>query len=186
MLLRIQELRRRKIPFDTTFRLGSVDLTGTKYQMDTPLRVAGLAQLIEGTEEIRVSARITGALAGECDRCLDWVRFDYDREFELFYRPAPKSEVASEIEIDDGETEIGFYDGDGLQLDHVVGEQLLLWLPMQCICSEQCKGICPVCGANRNKVSCDCHQKPVDERWTALRGFRASARPEEPGTEPRP
>ena len=175
MLLRVQELRRRKLPFDTTFRPGSVDLTGTKYQLAAPLRVAGIAELIGAADEIKVAARITGTLVGECDRCLDRVQFDYDQDFELSYRPALTGGAVSEVEVDDSEIEIGFYDGEGLQLGDVVGEQLLLWLPMQCVCDEGCKGICPSCGANRNKTSCDCHQKPADERWAALRNFRAPA-----------
>jgi len=176
VLLRVQELRRRKVPFDIAFRPGSIDLTGTNYQLDSELRVVGTAQLVEETDEIKVSARIAGLVVGECDRCLDRVRFNCDREFDLSYLAAQVGSVASEIEIEDSETEIGYYDGDGLELADVVGEQLLLWLPMQCICSPQCKGICPVCGANRNKTSCDCHQRPVDERWAALRDYRASVR----------
>jgi len=41
-------------------------------------------------------------------------------------------------------------------------------LPMQRVCREDCKGICPFCGANRNEVACECHIKPADDRWRAL------------------
>ncbi len=176
MLLRLHELLRRKLPFDKAFRPGSIDLTETKYRLDAPIRVTGFAELSGGIDEIRVCGRIQGVVAGECDRCLEPVRFELDREFELLYREAPSSGMAPEIEIEDADTEIGYYEGDGLQLADVVAEQLLLWLPMQCVCSEQCKGICLVCGANRNTTNCDCHQKPADERWAALRDFRGSVR----------
>jgi uncharacterized protein len=176
VLIRVQELRRRKLPFDTTLRPGAIDLTETKYRLDAPLRVLGFAELIGGTDEIRVNGRIKGAVAGECDRCLDPVRFEYDEAFELNYREAPKGGTESEVEIDDEEAEIGYYEGEGVRLEDVAGEQLLLWLPMQCVCSEECKGICPVCGANRNKTSCDCHEKPVDERWAALRDIHVTTR----------
>lgn len=176
MLISVQELRRRKLPLNANLRPDSIDLTDTTYHLDSALRVAGSAELTGGTGEIRVSGRITGTVMGECDRCLEPVRFPLSREFQLSYREAPSSPAAPEVEIDDAETDVGFYAGDGLRLEDVVAEQLLLWLPMHCVCSEQCKGICPVCGANRNDVSCDCHQKPVDERWSALRDFRASVR----------
>jgi len=50
----------------------------------------------------------------------------------------------------------------------VIKEQILLELPMQRVCREDCKGICPFCGANRNEVGCECHIKPADDRWRAL------------------
>jgi len=50
------------------------------------------------------------------------------------------------VEVGGAETEVGFYDGDGLELSEVLREQILLSLPMQRVCGEGCKGICPVCG----------------------------------------
>jgi len=176
VLLRVQELRHRKLPFDATFQADSIDLTETKYQPANEVRVAGMAELDSRTDEIRLSGHITSTLAGDCDRCLERVTLEFDRDFDLLYMATAAGSTEPEIELDDGETEIGYYEGDGLQLASVVTEQMLLWLPMQCICGEQCKGICPVCGANRNKISCDCHEKPIDERWAALRSFRDSAR----------
>ena len=56
-----------------------------------------------------------------------------------------------------------------MELDEVLREFVLLALPMQKLCSEGCKGICPVCGQNRNQQSCDCQTAPVDDRWAALK-----------------
>jgi uncharacterized protein len=91
--------------------------------------------------------------------------------FDLYYRPA--SDVIreeEEVEIDAGEAEIGFYEGGGLELEDILREQVLLALPMQRVCSESCKGICPVCGKNRNETACDC-KREVDDRWGALRNL---------------
>ena len=73
--------------------------------------------------------------------------------------------------IDEGEAEMGFYEVPGLLLEDILREQLLLQLPMQHICSETCKGICPVCGLNRNEAACTCaalQSNGSDERWKAL------------------
>ena len=75
------------------------------------------------------------------------------------------------MEIDEGEAEIGFYDGGGLELEDILREQVLLALPMQRVCSETCKGICPVCGKNRNETTCDCKTVGTDDRWGALRNL---------------
>ena len=60
----------------------------------------------------------------------------------------------------------------GLDLEEVLREQVLLALPMQRVCDAACKGICPVCGRNRNEVDCGCSVAAVDDRWKALRNFQ--------------
>jgi uncharacterized protein len=74
-----------------------------------------------------------------------------------------------EKEIDAGEAEMGFYDGQGLELNEVLREFVLLSLPMQRVCSEDCKGICPECGQNRNQIECHCQAESVDDRWAVLK-----------------
>jgi uncharacterized protein len=66
---------------------------------------------------------------------------------------------------------MGFYEGAGLELEELLREQVLLMLPMQRVCSSDCKGICPVCGRDRNEAGCDCREKTVDDRWGALRNI---------------
>jgi uncharacterized protein len=89
--------------------------------------------------------------------------------FDLFYQSSSDLSGADEVEIDSGETEIGFYVGGGLELEDVLREQVVLALPMQRVCSETCKGFCPVCGKNRNETACDCKSEASDDRWGALR-----------------
>ena len=73
------------------------------------------------------------------------------------------------MEIDEGETEIAFYEGGGVELKDILREFVLLAMPMQRVCREDCRGICPVCGQNRNLASCECEAKPEDDRWAALK-----------------
>jgi uncharacterized protein len=110
-------------------------------------------------------------MEAECDRCLSQVSFPIDAPFDLFYQPMAVIAVEAEVAIDAGEAEIGFYEGDGLELEDILREQVLLMLPMQRTCRTDCKGICPVCGGNRNEDSCDCRTHPGDDRWAALRNL---------------
>jgi len=66
---------------------------------------------------------------------------------------------------------VGFYDGPGLELNDILQEQVLLALPLQRVCREDCQGICPICGQNRNETECDCRTQIRDERWSALRNL---------------
>ncbi len=54
-------------------------------------------------------------------------------------------------------------------LEDILVELIQLQLPMQRVCGENCEGICPMCGANRNETSCRCTEVPADDRWSALR-----------------
>jgi uncharacterized protein len=108
-------------------------------------------------------------MAAECDRCLGRARFPLDGGFDLFYRPVSFIAREEEVQIGADEVEIGFYEGGGLELEDILREQVLLALPMQRTCSEDCKGICPVCGRNRNETTCDCRIESSDDRWGALR-----------------
>jgi uncharacterized protein len=58
-----------------------------------------------------------------------------------------------------------------MELEDILREQILLLLPMQKVCREACKGICPICGRNRNETDCQCKVETVDDRWQALRNI---------------
>ncbi|MCL5746530.1 MAG: DUF177 domain-containing protein [Acidobacteria bacterium] len=78
-------------------------------------------------------------------------------------------ERAEEVEIGEREADVGFYAGDGLELKEILRERVLLALPMQRVCREDCKGICPSCGKNRKEGDCGCQPKLADSRWAALK-----------------
>jgi uncharacterized protein len=121
-------------------------------------------------DEIRIRGHLKVKMRAECDRCLEPAEFPLDADFDLFYRPAVQAErEEEEVEIDAGETEIAFYEGDGIELRDVLREFVVLAMPMQKICRPDCLGICPVCGQNRNLAACQCEVKPVDDRWAALK-----------------
>jgi len=172
MFLSVKEMELRKVRFDEAFSPGQIDFTGEDLKQASPLRVAGSAELLQNTDgEVRIQGRYTVEMTAECDRCLGFARFPLEAGFDLFYRPMSLIAREEEVEIDEGETEIGFYEGGDLELEDLLREQVLLALPMQRVCSEACKGICPVCGKNRNETACDCRVATADDRWGALRNL---------------
>jgi uncharacterized protein len=176
MLLSVKEMEVRKVRFEETFQPGQIDFSveneGDLEQV-SPLEAKGSAELLAHSDgEVRVEGRYTVVMAAECDRCLGRARFTLDSGFDLFYRPMSFIARDEEIEIDEGEAEIGFYENGGIELEDILREQVLLALPMQRVCSEMCKGICPVCGKNRNESECQCRTDASDDRWGALRNLR--------------
>jgi uncharacterized protein len=171
LFVSVQELELRKLVFDVDFPPGEIDLGGLR-QVGA-LHAEGQAELLSNTlGEIRIRGKIHVEIEADCDRCLELIHRPIDSDFDLYYRPTPDSSLPHELAIDEGEAEIGFYDVGGIELAEVMREYVLLALPMQQVCDEACKGICPQCGLNRNTGRCQCEPKMVDERWTALRNLK--------------
>ena len=171
MLLSIKEMEVRKLPFAETWQPGEIDFSDAGAHQIGPLKAQGEAELLaDAGDEVRVKGHVEAILETECDRCLGRARFPIDASFDLFYEPIEVlAEAADEVALDEGEAEIGFYQLPGLVLEDILREQVLLQLPMQRVCSESCKGICPLCGANRNETECHCEAHPGDDRWSALK-----------------
>jgi uncharacterized protein len=71
------------------------------------------------------------------------------------------------------EAEVGYYQGEGLQLEDALREQVLLSLPLKVVCREECKGLCPHCRGNLNQRQCSCERTVEDPRWAALKEVRS-------------
>ena len=174
MFFSVSDLEQRQANFDVAFSPGEIEFFDTKLRQATPLKAEGSVELLGNTlGEIRVRGHLGVVMETDCDRCLEPARLPIESDFDLFYRPEPGTgKPKDEVEIDDGESQIAFYEGDGLDLRDILQEQIVLSLPMQRTCSEGCKGICPVCGQNRNLVACGCAVKPGDDRWAALKNLK--------------
>ncbi len=167
MFLALRELELRKVHFDVEIEPGKIEFADELKQA-TPILSKGMAELLSNTlGEIRIQGSLRVTMEAPCDRCLETASFPVDSRFDLFYRPDAPEDAPPEKHVAPGEIEIGFYEGDGLELEDVLVEQIVLTLPMQKVCKAGCKGICPVCGQNRNLASCTCEVKPVDNRWAA-------------------
>lgn len=178
MFLSIQELEVRKVSFDVDFPPGEIDFGDPQLRQAGNLHAEGQAELLNNTlGEVRVKGQASVDMELQCDRCLEPVKYPLTGPFDLFYRPAPKGALPHEVAIDEGESEIGFYEGNGLQLSDILREHVLLSMPMHAVCREDCAGICPQCGQNRNAGTCECSEQHADDRWAALRDLRGDLRP---------
>ena len=173
MFLSVKEMEARKVRFDETFQPGRIDFSAEDLEQASPLRAEGSAELLRHTDgELRIQGKYAVEMTAQCDRCLGGARFPLEASFDLFYRPVSELAREEEVEIDEGEVEIGFYERGGIELEDILREQVLLALPLQRVCSEVCKGICPACGKNRNETACECRDAGGDDRWGALRDMR--------------
>lgn len=168
VLFTVEELRRHTIKVSKTYAPGVLDYRGAEFRQSSPLRVDAVAEL-SGASEIRVGGHLGTRLETSCDRCVGPVDLLVEQDFDLFYRPLETVARNAEVEIPEDESEIGFYSGEGVELEEVVREQVLLAVPMKIICRHDCRGLCPVCGANRNVKPCHCSAPRDDSPFASLR-----------------
>lgn len=172
MLFRVRDLEVKAARFDVEIAPGTIDFLDEELRQVSPLKAGGKVELVTGAlGEIRVTGHLSVLTEAACDRCLEQATFPIDSDFTLYYRPVAEG-YGDEKEIDTGEAEMGFYEGEGLELNEVLREEILLALPMQRVCREDCKGICPACGRNRNQKECQCKTATTDDRWAALRQLK--------------
>ena len=179
MFLDIKDLERHPLDFEEEFQPDVIDLGGEARQR-TPLKTSGRAELVEEhhgkhliIKDIRLRGRLSAGFELQCARCLDPVLQDIAREFELLYRPLGSDAGRDELSVTDAEAEIGYYQGDGLLLEDVLREQVLLALPLKVTCNEDCRGLCLHCGKNLNQEKCSCSVPMEDPRWAALKEIRS-------------
>ena len=178
MFLDIRELELHPIEFKEEFQPGVIDL-GEDIHQRTPLQTSGRAELVEEhhgkhevIQDIRLRGNLSAGLELSCARCLEPVAQNVTRDFELLYRPLGADAGRDELSVTDAEAEIGYYDGEGLLLEDVLREQVLLAVPLKVTCREDCKGLCPHCGKNLNQEQCSCAVPLEDPRWSALKEIR--------------
>jgi uncharacterized protein len=176
VFISLQQLEQRPVRFKVEIPAGEIEY-GDSTTQSSSLQAEGSAQLLNhSVGDIRVQGNLKVTMTATCDRCLEDATFPIENRFDLVYMPAGES-AGGEQEVDKAGIEVGYYDGNGLALNDVLREVVLLALPMQLVCEESCRGICPVCGQNRNQRDCGCHQEAVDDRWSGLRKLRAEVGP---------
>lgn len=114
--------------------------------------------------ELAITGETSIVLSVPCDRCLEPVDVTFDLEFTKNV-DLQETEEAQADELD----EKNYIDGYNLDVDKLLYNEILIGWPMKILCSEDCKGICNVCGQNLNEGSCDCEDTSLDPRMSVIR-----------------
>jgi uncharacterized protein len=178
MLIEIKELERHAVDFDEHIAPGIIDY-GPEVSQKGELASSGRAQLVQehhGKHQLINDIRLVGDFSTRvelaCARCLEPITRAVANKFELLYRPQGTDAGKEELSVTVAEAEVSYYQGEGLLLEDVLREQVLLALPLRAICRDDCKGLCPHCGKNLNLEQCNCAEPIEDPRWGALKDIR--------------
>jgi len=140
---------------------------------DERVTLCGATELqgkIKGSgREAVVDGHVDSCVQVNCDRCLKAIQFPVSSDFSLEYITGGDYEESQVAELTEDLMSVSVFDGESIDLDQIVKEQILLAVPARALCKDDCLGICPECGNDRNAGECDCETKEVDPRWSALK-----------------
>ncbi|MCI0548263.1 MAG: DUF177 domain-containing protein [Candidatus Rokubacteria bacterium] len=162
MIIRVSEIPEEGLPIEGAAAIAHPFA-------DPGWALTDLSLLIEKEGEVvLVRGRLDARVPQTCSRCLEPYQVTVSPRIDARFVPTPAGrQEEHELAKDDLETDV--YDNDRLDVSALVETETTLGLPMKPLCREDCRGLCPVCGGNRNHASCGCPPPPVDSRWAALR-----------------
>jgi uncharacterized protein len=120
----------------------------------------------------RLRASLSYEQTVACARCLTPIVGVVESQIRLLILKEEPQSSDSELELQTDDLDVFQLSGSILDTEPVLREQLQLNVPMRTLCKEDCLGLCPECGINRNHDCCDCETTPADPRWEALRGLQ--------------
>lgn len=156
---------------------GEPDFRNPDFEVASELRLTGtLAPLDSGG--FRLRGQLGGGVDLECVRCLGAAGLALDERLDLVWLPAaaapshPASDGGDRA-LDASDMNVSFFEEDRLDLRAAIWEQAHLALPVKPLCSDACAGLCPECGADRNRVACRCAGRIAAVGDGPLSGLRA-------------
>jgi uncharacterized protein len=129
-------------------------------------------------ENVHATGKVKGKVTVACSRCVGPVGIQLDEPLHVTFLPAhampaelDEDSADEGVELAENDLDVYSYDGETVDLEPLVREQFVLAVPFAPLCREDCLGLCPQCGADRNHAPCTC-EKPGDPRFLALQGLK--------------
>jgi len=149
----------------------SLELADLKLAGGEPLVVAQAhlrGTVTRGPDGLDMRARLEARVSIPCSRCLESYEIPIDSDFELILVPDAAEFGVGESRMEQRESLMFYAEGGRAELGTIVQEQIYLDLPLKPLCRPDCQGLCPTCGANRNRLKCGCRSEQVDPRLAPL------------------
>lgn len=152
------------------FDPSEIDLDGEAVLLTDKASLVG--EMFRSERGAQLDGHLNGTLSLDCTRCVEPMAKTLDLDFRAIFVDASSPNAAEEHEVKEEALDESFVEDGRIDLAEVVREQILLALPEQIFCREDCLGLCPKCGANLNLIDCSCASDEVDPRWAALKSLK--------------
>ena len=171
MRLELSHIRQPETDYHKVFQPAEAATGDEEYRVTAPVDLR--MTIYKDDDRFRLVGTVKTELELQCSRCLEPFVMPVDREFDLRYLPhgaaEPESDADEEAEVEDDDVAVTFYRGEAIDLNELLREQFYLALPMKPLHAEDCQGICPQCGTNRNLNPCTCNPQWEDPRLAGLK-----------------
>lgn len=167
MLLDLTRVRQPVTHVSRVFAPAEVVQAGDPYDVAEPVRLE--LEIHKDRDRYRLVGAAQTVLELPCSRCLEPYWLPVTALIDLRYLPASEMKTEEEREIEEEDFEVSYYRDDQIDLTELLREQFYLALPMKPLCREECRGLCPQCGANLNVAACECRPRWEDPRLAPLR-----------------
>ena len=152
------------------FQPAEVGQEGEAYKVVEPVQVD--IDIHKDKERFRLVGSVRTRLELSCSRCLEPFTMPIDSTFDLRYLPAGTEAVEQDREVSEDDLDASVYREDQIDLNELLREQFYLALPMKPLCRDDCAGLCPQCGTNRNTATCACAPQWEDPRLAPLKRLK--------------
>jgi len=169
MRIELENLEGGKGGFAHVYQPDDLNPVDERIRLIEPVAVKGNIRLAGA--EVFVNGHIDTRAQVECDRCLQPVELPINAVFTLEYITGQDYQSSQVAELTDEAMSVSVFDGEAIDVDEIVKEQILLAVPSRMLCRDDCKGICPECGMDRNTGECSCVTDNIDPRWAALKNL---------------
>jgi uncharacterized protein len=122
-------------------------------------------------EDVVVQGEVEATVPQTCGRCLESFPTRMTVPIDVRLTPRPVGRDDRELAVDELDTD--FYTNDELDLGALIQNEITLAIPMRPLCRDDCRGLCPVCGLNRNLSTCECRERQPDPRLVMLSQWSA-------------
>jgi uncharacterized protein len=165
MILRVSDIS------DDGLTIEDASLFGSSFA-DPSWRLEGVHLRAERDgDDVVIAGDVEATVPVACGRCLE--EFPVRTRAAVDVRFIPRPPGGDRVELGSDDLDLDFYDGDEIDLSRLVQSETALALPMKPLCREDCRGLCPVCGNNRNLAACVCPERAPDPRLGVLRDLAA-------------
>jgi uncharacterized protein len=169
MIIRVSELPDDGLSIDETALAGSPYTDPAWHLERLELRVD------KDGDEVDIRGEVRASVPQLCARCAEGITSRVTADVDLRFAPKPARVDDAELGRDDLDTD--FYVDDQIDLARVLENETTLALPMKPLCDPGCRGLCPVCGADRNQSPCACAERAPDPRLAVLKTLTERTRP---------
>lgn len=157
---------------DLALPTGDLELGDSPGVWEGPVSVQAAMHLSRSGRGIVIGGTFVGEVRLICSRCLEGFRFQTQERFDLYCEVGLQGSPGEERGLDEDDLDVTYLEEGRINTDHLLRENILLSLPVQPLCREDCRGLCPQCGANQNLGSCGCQTPRADARLQILRKLR--------------